>query len=349
LSSLLLFYLLEEQETHFGLISTHLTFILITTMKISSVLLAMVATTAAEQHISGQERVRKLLSGGRRLADDDGQAYDDEFSAEGIAEVEEQLMDYSIKLLKCEGGESLGTYDDDGNIQYGVAIVRACPSCSGNKQGGCTSGYADFAVPLSDFVEAYMEDQADNMNWDDQMNVANFAQCAEYEQEQNGDDDGGGASYYVGPACTSDFKNVKLGLFSDASCSVPSDESFEQISNGWTLPFSSGGLVSNQCLDCGYKGDDGVTYLKDMCAEIYEDSALVCEEWDIKHYYWDSITEVYRFGQDTTGCKRIAWMDKTPEPFSEWASVFAMAMLVVGSIAAAVWYTLWWTKRKSFR
>lgn len=292
--------------------------------------------SAQGRRIQSQKNVHNLLSQARRLEEQN-----DEEDEEGILEVEDELMNYSLKLLKCEQEETFG-YDDNGDPQYGVAIIRACPSnsCSDNKQGGCKSGFADLAVPLADFVAAYMEDQADNMQWDDQMNMENFAQCAQYDAE-NGD----GNYYYVGPSCTDDGLDIKLGLFSDAYCSTESSTSFEQISNGWTLPFSDGGLVSDECLPCGY-GDNGYLTLTDMCAELYEDSVLKCEEWDIQHYYWDAITEVYRFGQDTTGCKRIGWMDKSPEPFGEWASIFGLLFLVVGSVVGGYYYTEWWKERK---
>lgn len=294
----------------------------------------LVARAVAEREIYNPETVRSLLKSKyaqqRRLGDDDD-AYDEEFSQAGIEEVEAALVDYSLKLLKCEAEESLGA-NEDGDLTYGVAIVRACPqnSCKSSTQGGCTSGHADFALPLSDFVLGYYYDG--NLQDD---SIAQYSQCSAY------------GNYYVGPACTKDGKDVQLALFSDAYCSQrATDTTFESLSGGESLPYSSGGLVSYDCLECDEYGDDGSYGLKEMCATIYEDAALHCEEWDIQHYYWDGITEVYRFGKDTTGCKRIAWMDKTPEPFSEWASIFALAVLVVGSIAGAVWYTLWWKKRK---
>lgn len=334
------------------------------TILLSASLVAFATTALASVSASGDPRSlmnrqvrRSLLQNARRLADDDDDdggngGNDDRYNAEGVAEVEDELMNYSLKLLKCEGEETFGSDNDDGVTQYGIAIVRACPtdSCSDNTQGGCTSGHADFAVPLMDFIAAYMEDQADNMQWDDASDVNNFAQCAQYEQEAYDDDQRYQTDYYIGPACTNDGLDIKLDVFSDAYCSKKADVDFEDISNGWELPFSDGGLVSDQCLTCGEDadGDDDNSQLqlKEMCADFYEDATLKCEEWDIAHYYWDAITEVYRFGKDTTGCKRIGWMDKSPEPFSEWASIFALSFLVVGSIAGAVWYTMWWKQRK---
>lgn len=253
-------------------------------------------------------------------------------------------MNYSLKLHKCQQHESFG-YNDNGEPQYGVAIIRACPSntCSSNTQGGCTKGYADFAVPLADFVSAYMQDQADNIQWDDRMDMDNFGQCTQYVGEGNDNNNG---AYYYGPACTDDGRDIKVGLFADSYCYNPADVSFEDLSNGWTLPFSDGGLVSYDCLSCGEDYGNGYLNLKEMCATLYEDAVLKCEEWDIQHYYWDAITEVYRFGRDTTGCKRIGWMDKVDDSFSEWESILVLAFLVIGSVAGGFYYQKWWKKQK---
>jgi hypothetical protein len=313
-------------------------------MKLSSISLMFFSAAVAAMDVDVDERqiskpgvVTRLLSNARRLADDDGYG-DGQLAMEGIEEVESVLMNYQLKLLKCEGEESLGM-SDEGVLQYGVAIVRACParSCSSKTQGGCTVGHADFAVPLGDFVQAYIEDQQENMQWDDAQNLDQYSKCTKYQ----GNDGNADAVYYVGPACTSNGKGIKLGVFTDEYCQTESKTSFESISNGLTLPYTDGGLVSKQCLSC--KEDDGS--LKEMCATFYEDAALKCEQWDISHYYWDSITLVYRFGKDKTGCKYIGWMDKS-EPFSEWAAIFMLLIMVIGSIIGAAYYTKWWKESK---
>ncbi len=298
-------------------------------MNLSAASLAMMITaTVASRQITDPVHVRKLLSG-RRLEQGN---YNNQ-GVEGVAEVEDELMNYSLRLLKCEADESLSV-NDEGGLNYGVAIVRACPkkSCSSSTQGGCKSGYADFAVPLGDFVSAYFQDQA--ANYDD--NVAQYSQCTAYQQDNQG------VQYYLGPTCTSNGKDIKLGLFEDAYCQQASSNNNIDVSS---IPYSKGGLVSNQCLLCG-ETVNGVYELKEMCATMYEDAKLKCESWDIKHYYWDSITEVYRFGKDTTGCKRIAWMDKSPPPFSEWGTIVVLSLLIIGSIGGGVYYTIWWKKRK---
>lgn len=288
---------------------------------VSLLVLMTVASAVAEREITNTDQIRKLLSG-RQLEQEDNQG------SQGVATVEGELMNYSLKLFKCISDESLAV-SDDGTLNYGVAVIRACPkkSCSSSTQGGCKSGYAEFAVPLSDFVNAYYQDLNDGDG---------YSQCTAYEQDANGN------QYYVGPACTRDGKDIKLGLFKDAYCQQEVDN-VKGIDTS-ALAYSNGGMVDKQCLACGENGDYGYQ-LKEMCATLYEDAKLKCESWSISHYYWDSITEVYRFGRDTTGCKRIAWMDKSPAPFTEWGTIFVLSLLLLGSIAGGVYYTIWWKKR----
>jgi len=294
------------------------------------------AVDSVPRQITNPDSVKRLLRNARDLAEEDGYG-DGQLEAEGFQEVEAELMNYQLNLLKCQSRESV-VNSEEGAPQYGVAIVRACPknSCSAKTAGGCSKGYADLAIPLSDFVEAYIQDQQENMGLDDAVNIADFSACNEYVM------DDAGVQYYVGPTCTSNGKDIKLGVFEDKYCLQASKTSFETLSNGLTLPFSSGGLVSTQCLSCAE--EDGS--LKQMCATMYEDAALRCEQWDISHYYWNPVTLVYRFGKDTAGCKYIEWMDRSPPPFSEWATIFSLLLLVCGTFIGAVYYTRWWKEGK---
>ena len=291
--------------------------------------LAMLATASAAKTISRPENVKSLLKHARRL-DDGGNDVD------VAAEIEEYLVNYSLKLRKCYSNQMYT--DGYGDIGTGMVVFRLCPSNKCNDNKGCSSGYADFAVPLSTFVSYYMEDQADNMGWDDDKADENWAQCSQYEVE-NGNDDG--ISYYVGPSCTSDRNDVKLGLFTDAYCYEPAEKDFEDISNGWTLPYSDGGLVSTNCLDCG----------DELCLGLYEDVTYRCEEdWDVMHYYWDEITEVTRFGNDNTGCKSIANMaHPNDRPFDEWGGIVFVVFIVALSAGGAMYYRIWWEERKSMQ
>merc|ERR1711935_1242340 len=105
-----------------------------------------------------------------------------------------------------------------------------------------------------------------------------------------------------------------MALYVDQYCYQESETSFESISNGWSLPYSSGGLVSTQCNAC--TGDDGA--IKEMCGDLYESSPYRCEaEFDFQHYYYDTNFEMYRYGQDTTGCTKIEVMQKPRSTFTQ--------------------------------
>merc|ERR1719464_2065414 len=125
-------------------------------------------------------------------------------------------------------------------------------------------GYGEMLVGMSTFVEAYFEDQRENMeeeDGDDNFEVDKFAKCEEYDPDENADDANQGAwenyQFFVGPTCTEDELGLKLELFTDQYCTQVSETSFETISNGWTLPYSSGGLVSTYCSSCTEYDDDG--------------------------------------------------------------------------------------------
>ena len=300
-------------------------------MKVTLALIGLLNTASALS--SSRQQSNRLLSKARRLDDggDNGGDVDES--------VYEFMDDYSIKVKQCYPDITLG-YNDDGYPSYGVVVFRMCPSnsCKDNKQPACKSGYADFAVDIGTYVAAMMNDQADNMNWDDQYgDLADYANCAQYQTE-NGD------SYYIGPTCTSDGKDLALGLFTDAYCAEPAGVSFESVSNGWSMPYTDGGLVNSACTSC-YDNDEGA--LKELCSTLYESAAYRCEEdWSVNHYYYDAITEVNKYGLDTTGCKSIAHFNWTMPKINVWEELAFSIILVGVAVAGWFYYSSWWAKRK---
>ncbi|VEU38500.1 unnamed protein product [Pseudo-nitzschia multistriata] len=295
-------------------------------------------------NLSGNGRgLRKLLSKARRLEDNDEGNNDDGGNNGGEQNQEEMeafLMDFSMKFMECIPDQVLT--DADYNDHFGVVIFRLCPANSCSDNSGCKSGYADFAVDVGTYVDAFLTDQADNMNWDDKFDGDEMGECTQFKAEGGNDD---GVSYYVGPGCTSDGKGVKLGLFEDQYCYQESETSFETISNGWGLPYSNGGLVSTQCTSCTEDGG-----LREMCSDLYENSPHRCEkEFDFKHYYYDTNFEMYRYGQDTTGCTKIDVMLNPKGVFSQgavWTDAILAVMLLVVTGAGYAWYSSWWEEQK---
>ena len=300
------------------------------------------ASTTAAGGMMSRKGVKSVLRNARRLeqnGNNNGQDMDEE-------EMEAFLMDYSLKFMKCVQDEQI--YDADGALHYGAVIFRLCPSGKCDDSSGCRSGYADFAVDVGTYVAAFMEDQADNMNWDDQFDGDNFGQCTEYLQ--NDDEDGNeGSGAYIAPGCTEDGSGVKMAVFIDQYCSVQAtDSAFAQISDGWSLPYSDGGLVSQQCLSCvDYNNNEGS--LREMCMDLYFEAPYRCEaDFDFDHYYYDAVTEIYRYGKDQTGCTPIELMQKHKIALGRAKAtdlIFAVFLLLI-SAGGFAYYTIWWRKRE---
>jgi hypothetical protein len=167
-----------------------------------------------------------------------------------------------------------------------------------------------------------------------------FGQCVEYEDDENG-----ATGYYIGPGCTQDGTGVRMAVFEDKYCYEASQRTFETLSNGWTLPYSNGGLVSTKCSSC--TDNDGT--LRDMCLDLYEVSPHRCEaDFTFDHYYYDNNFEIYRYGKDQTGCNKIAVMQTSKNPLqgAVWEDLILSLMLLITAAGGFVLYTVWWRKRK---
>ena len=304
-------------------------------MKLSAATLALFAASVSAKKLS-PEAARKVLRNARRM---------DENQQDEDAEEDENayLSKYSLKFVSCDKDNKI--VNNDGEAQYGTVILRACPTengCSGDY--GCKEGYGDYLVSIEDFVDSYLDDQADNMGWDDdKYDMNKFAKCDEYEPDNEGADDDQWANnqFFVGPTCTDDGTDIKLGFFSNEYCSTVSDIDFETVSNGWTLPYSSGGLISTSCIDClEYNQDDGGYELKEMCNEMMgydeNDPKVACEtEMEYFSYY----------GQNTRGCETIeSLLPRGAKPSSAGA-IFGWIVFVL-LIVAAAGYVMWWRKKK---
>jgi hypothetical protein len=296
-------------------------------MKLALTVLLASLVSASSKTISAKNAA-KVLRSARRLeqnAENANQAVSYEF-----------LGNYNLKLIGCKAGDELT--DANGNTEYNAAIFRLCPSesgCNSDKAGGCKKGYGDFVVSLNTFVEAYFEDQRDNMNWDDQFQVDRYAQCGNYRAEQQ--EGGDNVEYFIGPTCTSDGTDVRLALFEDNTCTTESNTAFESISNGWTLPFSSGGMVSTACLDCVETNENGEAVIRDMCLNLYQGAVYACEaKMESTSYY----------GQNNEGCDKIQASLPKSVKSKKGGKVFGWLLFVL-LIVGFSGYIVWWRKSKS--
>jgi hypothetical protein len=243
------------------------------------------------------------------------------------------LNDYSIKLLTCTEGEP--SYSSEGGkVEASTVVFRLCPVASCNATAsalGCEEGYGDYAVGLNTFVGAYVESQRENYysgltlynSYGEEFSVEEYSACKEFKREgENGNGQGGYYSYnkqYIGPACTSDGKGIRLGMFYDQYCSFESDLAFGSIAYGWSgLPFESGGLIPNQCMNCvNYNNYNWE--LSEMCQTTYKASASRCER-NMKYYgsngksiygcdYIDKLVSAVDFTTvSATSSNQMAWI-----------------------------------------
>ena len=185
------------------------------------------------------------------------------------------LTNYTMNLHFCKLGE---TYinPDTGKYEYSSVILRLCPSdCNGDAGNeGCDSGYGELIVGLNTFLRHYLQanDENKNSTFDMTASTADLSECRKYETDHNETN-----QYFIGPTCSDDGFDIKMELFTDRDCSRVADSgTFENISNGITLSFSSGGLVTNRCKSCVQFNEDGEAEVAPFCWVLYEYSGK-CE------------------------------------------------------------------------
>mmetsp|Transcript_1349 Transcript_1349/g.3118 ORF Transcript_1349/g.3118 Transcript_1349/m.3118 type:complete len:315 (-) Transcript_1349:158-1102(-) len=310
-------------------------------MKIAAGLIALATVASTSAASISSNTARKLVRSGRRVEEEE---------AEEEEEEEEEfafLGNYSVKMIGCQRDLASPIVNEEGEYEYSAVLLRLCPStggCDSSSDMGCSSGYGDILVGVSTFVEAYMQDLKEQQDEDeeeedeDAWDMDKFAKCEEYNPDDNADDAAQGAwenyAFYVGPTCSDDGMNIKLELFTDMYCSQTSEVEFSTISNGWTLPYSEGGLVSTSCSSCTDYNDDGEAEIKEVCQKTYEESALKCEE-GMEYYSY--------YGQNVAGCEVIAEMFPKGTSGGKIFGWFVLAACVVGLGG----YVMWWRKKKA--
>jgi hypothetical protein len=298
-------------------------------MKLSAALLATIAASASARSLS-PEQAKKVIRAARRHLDQ---------NAEEEEEENAYIGKYSMKFVGCDSSTQM--MNEEGEVTYGAAMLRMCPTdagCDSDSVGGCKEGYGDFVVSIEDFVDAYFEDQADNMNWDDRFDGDKYAKCEEYEPEVEGDDNPyENMQFFIGPTCSDDGDDIQLGFFSDEACTTASSYSFSDVSNGWTLPYSEGGLISKNCNDCYGMNENGEYELKEMCVELYEEAGMKCET---------EMEYVSMYGRNENSCDAIDEMlPSSAKPGASGWAIFGwivFAALIIGG----VFYVMWWRKKK---
>jgi len=308
-------------------------------MKIAAAFLALATVASVSAKSITGKTARKLVRAARRVEEEaEEEEEEEEFAF---------LGNYNVKVIGCKSELEQPLVNEQGEYEYSAVLLRLCPAsdgCDSSVTDGCSAGYGDMLVGVQTYVEAYMEDvkeqQEDEDQGDDGFELDKFAKCEEYNPDENADDANQGAwenyQFFVGPTCSDDGLNLKLELFTDEYCSQVSEITFDTISNGWTLPYSDGGLVSTSCSSCTEYNDDGEAEIKEICQKSYEDAALKCEE-GMEYYSY--------YGQNVQGCETIAEMFPKSKggnggKIFGW---FVLAAVVVGLGG----YVMWWRSKKA--
>jgi hypothetical protein len=316
-------------------------------MKLSTAFCLLATAASAAAHAIRNPSARsKLLSKARRLEDGDGQQEGDDAAAE--EDQYEFLGSYELKMIGCSSEQYKNP--ENGEIEYSSVVVRLCPvdNCE-NSGSGCSSGYGDYVVGINTFVEAWLRDKEEDMQddagqGDDMWDMNEFAECREFEVDQDADqdaddEDADNVAYYVGPTCI-DGVSIGVGFFSDYTCTTaPDGVTFEDISNGWSLPYEDGGLVTDYCESCAGYNDNGEYEIGEMCQQIYEGASYRCE---------GSMEVTSQYGADDSGCEYIAGaFPSTVAKSSSVGMIFLwilIALIACGGLFFV--YTKWWMKRK---
>lgn len=173
-------------------------------------------------------------------------------------------------------------------LTQSLVRLRMCPadSCSSSSTRGCDSNYGDYLVNMDTFLDAYTQ-QMQNANGGDRKlaDIGDYMTCNEMQM------DGGQRkrarqldenynyysnytqAYYVGPYCSGQGGDIRIGVFSDDECTVFANngEKIFNMVNGFSLPYSGSSIVDLGCTSCGENGQ-----VNEMCDTLYGSSGK-CE------------------------------------------------------------------------
>jgi hypothetical protein len=129
----------------------------------------------------------------------------------------------------------------------------------------------------------------DDQQQGEKFNLEDYMECREVKQQNNNNNNNGDeqVQYFVGPYCSSQGGSIKLGLFTDDSCSVEAEDVDFYSLFGYTLPYSgsSDSLIDAKCLSCketqeqnnkNENDQQDVDAISQMCEEVYN-AAGKCE------------------------------------------------------------------------
>lgn len=89
------------------------------------------------------------------------------------------------------------------------------------------------------------------------FDLSDYLECAEYEIANNNGED---LVHYLGPYCSTQGGDIRLGFFQDEYCSLPSayQASYFEKQTGVEIPFTKSSIVTTSCMSCEAQGDQNV-------------------------------------------------------------------------------------------
>lgn len=249
---------------------------------------------------AASEAARNLLHHSRRVQDN-GQygQYNEDYDFSNVDTT--FLTGYSVKFQGCHHVQQ---WNDEAEEEDDVRIMtkrlvryRMCPAadCSSDSMAGCSSKYGDYIVDMETYMESYLEsiqqqyggerqlqDNQQGGYYNGNYNMADFMECKQFDMRRHLQDNGEqygyyqqeDFDYYVGPYCADQGGEIRLGLFTDDTCSTFAQNQY--MIQG--MPYTQSSMVSTSCVSCGQYGA-----VSEFCDSIYDISGKCESKMDM--YY----------------------------------------------------------------
>lgn len=187
---------------------------------------------------------------------------------EALENYNEYRCEYTSQVLcDCEDGDDKGDDFDAEICEYDCYVKY---------------GIEDTCADRNPYAEEGEEEK-------EKFDLAEYVQCKEAKFENDRRQLEEDVEYFIGPYCAEQGGLIKMGLFSDDTCSTFADgnggtETYSALT-GESLPYSKDTIISMDCVSCkepeNYNNDgndeEDEDEVVEMCEQIYE-GAGKCEQ-----------------------------------------------------------------------
>uniref|UniRef100_A0A7S1BM50 Uncharacterized protein n=1 Tax=Corethron hystrix TaxID=216773 RepID=A0A7S1BM50_9STRA len=175
---------------------------------------------------------------------------------ESYLQDKQQTEEYNCQVAEENSGCDADDVDDQDTCQYSYYMSQGLDYCIENEDG------------------------------EEEFDAQEYAQCAQVEFEAGNDDDNRRrkleedeeVQYFIGAYCADQGGEIRLGLFTDDTCTEMSETSYSSLSGGSSLPYSTKSLISEECISCREPNDDenqdgddaeDEDQVKEICEQVY--------------------------------------------------------------------------------